>query len=374
MGHPHEDADKGAAFLELFFDLVFVYAITQLAGFVHGDHDAGGFLRATMLFAIIWWGWSQFTWTCNGIDTGDRRAQVAVLAATILAFFMAQGLPDAFTADGEWFSMPFAAIMLVGLGLYWWGLRDEAEHQRALVTYLPLAAAAALVTGVAGFLPDAAQEWGYGATIILFIVAGLAAGVGTPFHVYAGHFAERHALIVIVALGESVIAVGVGSGELERSTAFAFAVGAGAAGVCVFWWSYFAWFQESLEDLLQRAGPHGRSNLARDAYTFAHVPIVLGIVGIAISAEEVIAHPSEPLAGYARFALAAGNALFLLGFVAAYRRAAGSWLFERGTAAIAIVVLVALLPGMAALAMGMVALGLYVPALALEAYRRARSD
>ena len=370
MTHPHEDSDKSAAFLELFFDLVFVYAITQLAAFIHHDHDADGFLRATLLFAIIWWGWSQFTWTCNGIDTGDRWAQLAVLAATVLAFFMAQGLGDAFTAEGEWFSVPFAAIMLIGLGLYWWGLRNQAEHQRALVTYLPLTVLAALVAAAAGFLPGEAQEWGYAATILLFVVAGLAAGLGTPFHVYARHFAERHSLIVIVALGESIIAVGVGSAELERTTRFAIAAGAGAAGACVIWWSYFAWFQEAMEHLLHEAGPHGRSNLARDAYTFAHVPIVLGIVGIAIAAEEVIAHPSEPLAGYARFALASGNALFLLGIVAAYRRAASAWLIERTAAAASIAVVVALLTDLDALPLGLVAVGIHIAALVIEAIRR----
>jgi low temperature requirement protein LtrA len=198
----------------------------------------------------------------------------------------------------------------------------------------------------------------------------LAAGLGTPFHIYAGHFAERHSLIVIVALGESIIAVGVGASELERTTSFAVAVGAGAIGVCVLWWSYFAWFQEAIEDLLRRAGPHGRSNLARDAYTFAHVPVVLGIVALAIAAEEIIAHPTDPLAGYARFALAAGNALFLLGIVAAFWRAAGDWLIERTVAAAVGGVAIALLADLDALALGLLAVSLHVAALAVEAVRR----
>jgi low temperature requirement protein LtrA len=370
MAHPHADSEKSADFLELFFDLIFVYAITQLAAFIHHHPDAAGFLRAAALFAVIWWGWSQFTWTCNGIDSRDPRARIAVLLATVFAFFMAQGLPDAYTSDAEWFSVPFGITLAIGLVLYWWGLRNEAEHQRALVTYLPIAMAAAIVAAATGFLPGELHEWGYGATILLFVVAGIAAGLGTPFHVYARHFAERHSLILIVALGESVIAVGVGSAALDRSSDFALAAGTIIAAVCLFWWSYFAWFQAAMEHQLHEAGPHGRSNLARDAYTFAHAPIVLGIVSIAVAAEAVIAHPTDDLAGYARFAMAAGNAMFLLGMVLAYRRAAATWLTERALAVAGIVLVVALLPGLDALLLGTLVVAIHVVALVAEAIRR----
>lgn len=369
MAHPHEERERGASFLELFFDLVFVYAITQISSLIRQDANVEAFLRATLIFSIVWWGWSQFTWTCNGIDVDDRRARVAMLLATIAAFFMAQDLPDAFTSSGEWFSLPFGITMTFGLGLYWWGLRDEAEHQRALVTYVPLAIAGTLLATASGFLDDSRQEWGYAGTLLVFVASGIASEFGTPFHVYPRHFAERHALIVIIALGESIVAVGVGSAGLERTGEFAFAVAIGAAGVAVLWWSYFDWFQEAAERALRAAAPHGRGGLARDMYTFAHFPIVLGIVGIAVAAEEMIAHPSSPLEDFGRFALAAGNVLYLLGVIAGEWRARRRLLVDRLVAAGVVVVVVAALPNLDAIVVGAGAIAIHLAALVSERLR-----
>ncbi len=345
MTHPHEERETQAAFLELFFDLVFVYAITQVAALIQHHHDAEGFARAVAIFLLIWWGWSQFTWTLNGINVADRRVHVAVLVATVLAFFMAEGLPDAYTAEGEWFSVPFALMMTIGLALYWWGLGDEPEHQRALVTYLPLAAVGGIAAGVTGFLPDGAQEWGYGATIVLFVVAGIVSALGTPFHIYPRHFAERYGLIVIIALGESMVAVGVGSAGLERTWEFAFAVALGAGAIGVLWWAYFDWFQEATEHAIRRIEPDLRAPAARDIYTYAHFPIVLGVIAIAVAAEQMFAHPTEPLAGYARFAMASGTTLYFGGIVIAHYRAYKVVLVERALLAVAMPLIVIALAG-----------------------------
>ncbi|MQA00033.1 MAG: hypothetical protein GEU80_12025 [Dehalococcoidia bacterium] len=335
---------------------------------MHDDSDVIGFFRAALIFTIVWWGWSQFTWTCNGIDIGDRLAGGAVLLATIPAFFMAQGLPDAFTADGEWFSVPFGTMLAIGLGLYWWGLRDEEEHQRALVTYLPVAAFGGALAVSSGSLDADLQEWGYGATIATFLMAGIASQFGTPFHVHPKHFAERHGLVVIIALGESIIAVGIGAAELERTAEFALAVGAGAAGVCLLWWSYFDWFQRATERAIRMAEPHGRASLARDAYTFAHFPIVLGVVGIAVATEETIAHPSVPLEGFAQFALAAGVLLYLLGIVAGHLRATGELLIERVVAA-AFTIPVAMVFELDAIVASIAIVAIHAVALTIERMR-----
>jgi low temperature requirement protein LtrA len=289
--------------------------------------------------------------------------------ATVSAFFMAQGLSDAYTSDGEWFSVPFALTMTVGLGLYWWGLRGEPDHQRALATYLPVAAVGVLAAGVSGFLPDTAQEWGYGATVVTFLAAGIASAFGTPFHIYPKHFAERHGLIVIVAMGESVIAVGIGSADLDRSAEFAFAVGLGAAAVCVLWWTYFDWLQEALEHALRRVQADFRTAVARDVYTFAHLLIVLGIVFVAVATEEVIAHPSEPLADYARFALAAGDAIFFAGTVIAYFRSNRVLLLERTAAAALIPLIVLMLPEADAVVIAALTTTVKVGALVVEWFR-----
>ena len=262
-------------------------------------------------------GWSQFTWAGNAIDVNARFVRLAVLGATVTGFFMAQGVPNALTTDGEWFSVPFGLTMAIGLAIYWVGLAGQSEHQRALVTYVPVAGAGAVLAMVAGFLGDAWQEWAYGAVLLLLVASGLTAQAGTPFHVYPKHFAERHGLIVIIALGESIIAVGVGSAGLERTGEFFLAVAVGAAFACILWWAYFDWFTESAERALSALASHGRARLARDVYTYLHFPIVLGIVGVAVGLEEIIAHPDEPMNDYARLSMGGGLALYLLAIAAA---------------------------------------------------------
>ena len=317
----HDEREEQATFLELFFDLVFVYAITQIASYIHHENDVEAFLRATLVFALVWWSWEQFSWTGNGIDLHQPAARVWVLVATASAFFMAQNVPLAFTHDGEWFSVPFAVTMSIGLGLYWWGLRQEREHQRALVTYLPLAVAGVAVAAAGGFVPAGAQHWLYIAAFALFFASGEASQFGTPFHIYPKHFAERHGLIVIIALGESVIAVGLGSADLERSAEFAIAIATGLGLVCLLWWAYFDWFHGSTEEALRDRAPHSRGGLARDLYAFGHFPIVFGIMCLAVAGEEVVAHPEDALSTVGRFGLVAGTGLFQLGIAATHYRA-----------------------------------------------------
>ena len=369
MSQHHPEREVGANFIELFFDLVFVYAITQVATLIEHDADLEGFLQATAIFTLVWWAWSQFTWTGNSMDVDDGVHRFAMFGATIAAFFMAQGLPDAFSGEGEWFSVPFAAAITIALCMYWLGLRGDPEHQRALLTYLPLAAIGTVLAGASGFVGDGLQEWSYSAAIGVLFLAGFAAQLGTPFHVYPKHFAERHGLIVIIALGESIIAVGVASAGVDRSADFAFALAVGGLSACVLWWSYFDWFQESLEEVLRSIAEHGRAPLARDLYTFGHVPIVLGIVGLAVAAHEMIAHPSDPLEDFGRFALAAGTALYLLGIVAAHLRATRKLLVERVAAAAIAIVLVAALPELDAIVAGSLLVVLHAIALGVERLR-----
>ncbi|MGD9933186.1 MAG: low temperature requirement protein A [Dehalococcoidia bacterium] len=365
----HAEREQGATFLELFFDLVFVYAITQVAAFIHHEGDVEAYLRAALIFGMIWWAWSQFTWAGNGINLRDRRATVATLAATGAAFFLAQDVPAAFTSEGEWFSVPFALTMLIGNGLYWWGLRDEPEHQRALLTYLPLTALAVLVAGAGGFASESAQPWAYLGALGLFLAATITAQRGTPFHIYPRHFAERHALIVIVALGESVIAVGVGAQGLERSGEFALAAAVGVAAVCLLWWSYFDWFQEATEHVLRGRPAHDRASLARDLYTWLHLPIVFGVVCIAVAAEEVLAHPGDHLEAIGWFGLAAGTLLFQGGIIAAHYRGTGRLLVERSIGAGVAVAAVAAFRDLDALLLAALVVAIIVASLAVERVR-----
>ncbi len=123
---------KRVGFLELFFDLVFVFAITQLVGLLHDDHTAVGWARAGLLLWLVWWAWSQYTWAGNAIDLDRRPTRFAVLAVTGAMLLAATAMPVAYSDQALWFAVPYSTVRLAGLALYWYGLRGDPDHRRAL--------------------------------------------------------------------------------------------------------------------------------------------------------------------------------------------------------------------------------------------------
>ena len=195
------------------------------------------------------------------------------------------------------------------------------------------------------------------------------------FRVSAAHFAERYGLIVIIALGESIVAIGVAAAGLERDTLFAIAVVVSFAGAAAAWWAYFDASQIAAERVLHAARDDERAHLARDLYTFFHSAIVLGIILLAVAAKKTLAAPGEPLTSGGRATLALGMSLFLLGFVLARWRVVKAIAWERAGAALAVVLAVVLLDDADALLLLAVSVLALVVALAVESvrYREARS-
>lgn len=202
------------------------------------------------------------------------------------------------------------------------------------------------------------------------VASALLAGRG-EFRIAPGHFAERHALIVIIALGESVIAVGITASGLAPSAKLVTAVALGFAVIASMWWTYFDWVSRAAEECLAGETDHRqRSSLARDLYTFGHLPIVAGSVVFAVAVEEVIAHPEESLPVFGLTAMAVGLALFLIGFLFGNARAGSGLLTERLVAAVVVVlVVVALGPDVSALTLLAVMAVLLVATSTVETLR-----
>lgn len=308
------DEGKRTSYLELFFDLVFVLAITQVAGSLHEDHTASGWAHAGLLLWLVWWAWSQYAWTANAVDVerpGVRAAVLAVIGATLLA---AVAIPDAFATQGAWFAVPYTAVRAAGLALYWAGLRDDPAHRAALRTYLPVASISPTLVLLGGLGPPSARAWIWTLAVVVDVASVAAAGRG-DFQVAPGHFAERHALILLIALGESIIAVGATASELEPSARTAATAALAFTLIAALWWAYFTAVQPAAEARLAgEPDPRRRSHLARDLYTLGHLPLIAGTVVFAVAVEEVIAHPGEPLDAFTRVALAVCVALFAGGF------------------------------------------------------------
>ncbi len=276
-----ETGEKRTTYVELFFDLVFVFAITQLAGLLKHRHDGAGWVHVALMTWMVWWAWSLYTWAGNAIDLQRTWARSGLLIVTAFTLVFAQAMPQAFAERGQQFAVAYAVVRLAGLALYWYGLRDDAGQRAALLTFLPISAMAAVIVLVGGFVSLSARPWVWALAFLIDFGSTLAAGRG-EFHVSPSHFAERHALIVIIALGESIVSVGVAGSELDPTAVRYAAAGSAFVVIAPLWWAYFDWVQGAAERQLVITPPETRGRMARDLFTFFHLPFVVGTVLFAV--------------------------------------------------------------------------------------------
>ncbi len=327
--------------LELFFDLVFVFAITQVASLLRADHTLAGFGRGALILAMVYWGWSLFTWALNGTGTGRLLVRVGLLVAMATILLMAVVIPDAFGSRGGYFAAAYFLYRIIGTGVYY--LAADSTQRAALSSFFPVATVGALVALVGGFAGEGIRPWIWLGSLVIDLVATRAAE-RADWHIQAGHFAERYGLLVIVALGETVIAIGVGLSGAEVSLALGVTLVAGFTAVAALWWSYFDWVSVRVEAHLRSLVGIPQGAFARDAYTFVHLPLISGIVLFSVALEEIAAHPGEPLEAYGRWVLAVGIGFVLFAFLVAAYRVARRLPIERLVAA-ALIALTALLGG-----------------------------
>lgn len=318
MSRVRADIAQGATFVELFFDLVFVYAVTQLTAFVVHDLSWAGVGKTALLFWLVWWAWTQFTWTLNLADTEHAWVRLPTLAATAIAFFMAQAVPDAFGSAGAWFALAYVAVRLIGLWVQLWVMGDD--QRGSVLTWIGFSSIGLVLVVVGAFVSPDIRIWFWGAAVVADVLAAVNAG-SRVWILEPGHFAERHGLIVIIALGESLIATGVATSEVERDLLFAVAAGGAVVITCALWWTYFGSCHRAMEHMMSEQSDRSRGGFARDVFSFWHAPIVAGVIGVAVAFEEAIAHAGDPLSDGGALALTIGTALFVGGLGAAARRA-----------------------------------------------------
>jgi low temperature requirement protein LtrA len=317
---PH---DQSATFVELFFDLVFVFGITQVVGLLYHDLTWLGAGRSILVFWLLWWAWTQFTWALNAADTEHPWIELGTLVATAIAFFMAVAVPETFDGGALWFALPYVAVRVVGLTIYIGVMREDEEGRKAVMTF-----AIASVSGLVAVITGAAAgpEWQailWMSVIVLDFVAAQVAGKG-EWNLHPEHFAERHGLIVIIALGESLI---VAASELvgaERTPTVLLVGFLAVAITCALWWTYFPVAKPELEESLKNVELSQRGQLARDAFSFAHFPMLCGVIAYAVAIHGAVGHPEDPLGYGERIALASGLLLFVGGLAVALGRSSCS--------------------------------------------------
>jgi low temperature requirement protein LtrA len=325
--------------LELFFDLVFVLALTQCTKLMSDHPDWTGLGRALLLLALLWWAWTGYAWLTSVVDPEEGAVRLVIFAAMAAFLVAALAIPTAFGDDAVIFAAAYAVVRVAHIALFLLASRAQPALRRSV---LGLAASTALGVGllIAGAIASG------DARDALWVIALVLDMTGPYFFGAQGwqlvprHFAERHGLIVIIALGESIVSIGVGAG-LELS--FEVIVGAviGVALAAGLWWAYFD--VASLVAARRLADmPPGReqNELARDAYSYLHFPMIAGIVLAAFGIKKALGHVDDPLAYVPVVALAGGVGVYLLAHVAFKRRAVGTWSAHRGIVAVVIIALI----------------------------------
>ncbi len=362
------EEERKTSYLELFFDLVFVFAFTQVTSLILEDTSPQGFARAALVLAMVWWAWSAYAWMTNAIDVENAVTRLIIFAAMAAGFFMALAVPDAFQDEAAWFAVAYFVVRILNSALYAWGVRHDPAVLRSVARLSPWFLLAALVALVGGFVDPDYRAWVWLASLVIDVVGTLTVA-SMEWHVSPSHFAERFALIVIIALGESIVAIGIATSELTRDVTYASSVVVAFAGVAALWWAYFDFTAVAAERSLRRASPQARGPLARDVFTFFHYPVVLGIIFYAVAAKKTLEHPLDPLSKAGRWALGLGIALFLVGFALMRFRVVRRVAWERLAAAAAALVIAVLLDGADAIVTLGVVIVILLFSIALETVR-----
>ena len=339
--------------LELFFDLVFVFAITQVTGFVSADPTWTRLVEGLAILTALWWAWESYVWLGNTAGSDEGTVRVVLLSAMGAMLIASLAVPRAFGDDGVIFGVAYFAVRLLHLGAYAIVSREDPQLRfvvaRMASTMLP---ASALIV-VAGALDGTAQALLWVAALTLDY-GGLIARGTEGWRVVASHFAERHGLVIIIALGESIVALGVGAQGLGLDTGIIIGALLGVAVSAALWWAYFDFVAIVAERVLREAPPDEQVRIARDSYTYLHLPMVAGIVLFALGTKKTLAHVGDELEAVPAAALCGGVALYLVALSALKRRNIGSFNRPRLVAAAALAVLAPIatvVPALVALAL-----------------------
>ncbi len=365
--------DKTATTLELFFDLVFVFAITQVVYALVHHLSWGGAAQAAILLGVLWWGWTNWTWTANIVNLGARWRRLVLLAAMANVLLMAHAVPTAFDGDGLWVAVPY--VVMTQLAAF---LTIHHEHQTGgdlagLLKFTPIATVGAILL-VVGAIADTHQEWIWLGALLLTVLAS-ALGSINDWDIVATHFAERHGLIMIIALGEAIIAVGVTlarSDETPPSWRVASYLLVGIAFAMTMYWAYFDRADQIWEHQMAHQSASDIGTFAVQVYSWTHFPMIVGVVFSAVALEEVFLHPDDPFHTFVNHVFAIAVVAFFGGIVAAAWRASKVVLYERIAAIAVSLAVIYGLPDLNARAVVVAVIAITVVALGAE-YLRVRN-
>jgi len=334
VSEQHAEREQRVTPLELFFDLVFVFAFTQVTRVLSDDPTWGGLGHGLLILAALWWAWAAYAWLTNTVDPGEGAVWGAMLVAMAAMFVAALAVPDAFGRHGVVFGVAFLIVNVMHLTLYALGARGDRDLLAAILRIAPSALAGAALIIAAGFVHGWLRSVLWLAALAVGFFGPLLGGM-SGWRVQPAHFVERHGLIVIIAIGESLIAIGLGARGTELDAGAIVAAVLGLAMTSSFWLAYFDFFPIRAQQLLTDRSGTQRTALARDAYTYLHLPMVAGIVLFAFAMKTTLAHVGDELDVISAVGLCGGPALYLFAYVALRLRVSGTLGRGRLVAAVA---------------------------------------
>src|SRR3954451_9128215 len=354
------DEAQHASNLELFYDLVFVLAVTQISHLLFADLTWRGSAKSLLVLLVVWWAWNYTTWVTNALDPDAIVVRLLVLAIMFASLVMAVAIPEAFGSRALLFVGAYVAIQIGRHAFLTFVVADRDSQEREPALHILIWFCAAGAFWVAGALAGGTAQialWllalaiDYAPPLFLYRVPGRPKLEPSAWNLETSHFAERFQLFVIIALGESIVVTGATTSELSLGIARLSAFGVAFLMTAAFWWLYFSYVAGIAQRRLELA--EERTTMARDGYTFLHVVLVAGVIVSAVGDEIVIAHPTETLHTAELVAVVAGPVIYLVGHVLFRQVMAGSVSGKRLTGVVACV------------AVGF--LGLLIPALAVAA-------
>jgi low temperature requirement protein LtrA len=353
--------EQRATTLELFYDLVFVFAITQVSHLLLAHLTWEGAGQAALVLLVVWWSWNYTTWVTNELDPESTVVRLVVVAVMLASLVMAIAIPEAFGDRALLFAGAYVAIQCGRHTFLAYVAAEPGTVERERAVRILFWFVAAGVFWLAGGFADGAARtvlWvlalaiDYAGPLATFNVPGRKHFDPANWEVQTSHFAERFQLFVIIALGESIVIIGATVSELDLTAARIAAFACAFLGSATLWWLYFNYVARIAERRLELSA--NRTNLARDGYTYLHVVMIAGVIVAAVGDELVIAHPSEHLHGPEAAAVVAGPAIYLVAHALFRLRMAGSLSTKR-------------LAGAAGCVLVGVVFGTSVPALVLGA-------
>ena len=353
--------------IELFFDLVFVFSLTRVTALMSNELTARGIAHGLLVLALLWWTWVGYAWLGNVVRADEGLGRVAMFGAMAATFVLALSVPEAFQdspngLDGPVvFALGYLVVRLLHLGIFLLASGDDAGLRRQIWKFSPSVLGSTALLLVASQMEGRAQTLTWVAVVVVDYVGTILAGASGWRLNSAAHFAERHGLIIIVALGESIVAIGVGvSGQaISTPVIVASVLGLTLSG-CV-WWAYFDVIAIVAEKALRKARGEQRARLARDAYSYLHFPMIAGIILMALGLKKVVEYVADlsdahrlpdPLELVPLCAMYCGVALYLLAHVGFRYRIWHHISVQRVIAAallIALIPVASILPALAAL-------------------------